>query len=405
MSALARSWRAVLLVLALGLSARAARAQSDTLDDRLVVLTYHKLTGQPLDFRAAAERSEAVLRASGFDRPDVLNAEAAKLQHDLAAADPSHEFVLRVNDNISEYDHDKGQFAVTLFKPGFYIPVDAFHQQYQLVFANAAQASAIAMPKDSARIFDAKLNANNRGVTDEIRFRVIGAGDPAGAVTGPRVIRGEILSVRMLDRAGNVVFAPKIGAAGAPRVAANGPSTGRSAATDVAGLHVGMRAKELEPTLVRLFGHVTREERSKSWFPGFKGALVVNDMKCIEMPGRGRAPEPGTVCVTAFLDGDDVVRSIRVERVFAYVDAETFRATLVRKYGPVTEAKETGTYSLGWGAPVEATLVYDQTGPHTAVAAYYEANDDMFSRGMNSLPRIRVVLQLVDAAWAASHPK
>ena len=61
--------------------------------------------------------------------------------------------------------------------------------------------------------------------------------------------------------------------------------------------------------------------------------------------------------------------------------------------------------SLGWGPVVDKALVYDQSGPHNAVAAYYEANDDFMTRGMNALPHIRVVLQLVDASWAAGQGK
>jgi len=385
-------------------------AQGGGLDDRAVALTWHKLSGEPLDFRAATERSDAVTHASNFDRPDVLKAEAARLEHDLAAMDPAREFVVRVSDNISKYDHDRGEFSVMLFKPGFFIEVPAFEQQYRLVFANAEQARAIKMAKDEARVFDAKLNASGRAVVDEIHFRVTGSGDPSGAVTGQHVIRAEITSAQMLDRAGAVVFAPKVlvsaesSANRANASAPTGPSV-PSALLDVAGLRVGIKAKDLEGTLRRLFGPATRQASSKSWFPGFRAALVVNDMKCIQMPGTARAPAPGTVCVTAFLDGDDIVRSIRIERVFPYVDAEVFRATLVRRYGPVAEAKESGTYALGWGPPIDRSLAYDQSGPHTAVAAYYEANDDFMTRGMNALPHIRVVLQLVDASWAASQGK
>lgn len=408
--------RCAAVALVLAASAHAGLAQGGGLDGRAVALTWHKVSREPLDFRAAAERSDAVTHASNFDRPDATKAEAARLEHDLAAMDASREFVVRVSDNISEYDHDRGEFSVMLFKPGFFVDVPAFAQQYRLVFANAEQARAIKMAKDEARVFDAKLNATGRAVVDEIHFRVTGTGDPSGAVTGQQVIRAEITSAQMLDRAGAVVFAPKmLVSAASPTTQPNPSSTSgtskspgpsaSSAALDVAGLRVGMKAKDLERTLRRLFGPTTREASSKSWFPGFRSALVVNDMKCVELPGRGRAPAPGTVCVTAFLDGDDIVRSIRVERVFPYVDAEVFRATLVRRYGPVTDAKESGTYALGWGPPIDKLLAYDQSGPHTAVAAYYEANDDFMTRGMNALPHIRVVLQLVDASWASQPGK
>lgn len=394
-----------ILAAALLLSATTLQAQGDTLDDRLVALTFHKLSGETLDLRAAAERSPAVQRASGFDRPDVLKAEVTRLESDLANADAKREFVVRVNDNISEYDHDRGEFSVMFFKPGIYLDIQALGQQYRLVFGNAETLRAIPMPnKEEARSFDAKLASSGRFVSDEIRFRVVGAGDPSGAVTGARVIRGEIVSARLLDRNGAVVYTPRVNTA-SPVVAAKSARADVVSA-DVAGLRVGVRAKDLEATMQRMFGPVTRQNRSNNWFAGYQAALVVNDMKCMDMPGRrGGSPQPGTVCVTAWVDGSDVVRSIRVERVFAYMDAETFRSTLVKKYGPVASAKEGGSYALGWGAPVDSSLVYDYSGPRTSVAAYYDASDDMFSRSMNALPRIRVILQLVDAPWATAQRK
>ncbi len=389
-----------IIVFALLLSAATVEAQSDSLDDRLVALTFHKLIGETIDLRAAGERSPLVQRASGFDRPDVIKAEVARLESDLARADARHEFVVRVNDNISEYDHDRGEFSIMLFKPGVYIDIQALGQQYRLVFGNADALRAIPFPnREEARAFDAKLTSAGRFVSNEIRFRVVGAGDPSGSVTGAHVVRAEILSARLLDRRGAVVFTPRVSA---PTAVAEAKSTSAEV-NDVAGLHVGVRAKDLEATMQRMYGVVTHQKRSTNWFAGYQSALVVNDMKCMDMPGqRGGPPKPGTVCVTAWLDGSDVVRSIRVERVFSYMDPETFRSTLVKKYGPVSSAKEAGRYALGWGTPVDSSLVYDRSGPRTSVAAYYDASDDMFSRSMNALPRIRVILQLVDAGWATS---
>ncbi len=379
-------------------------AQGDSLDGRLVALTYHKVSGTPLDFMAAAQQSPVVQRATNFDRPLALKTEAARLQAELGAVDTRREFVVRVNDNISEYNHERGEFPVMLFQPGFYVEVDALGQRYRMLFANGESARAIAMPTDDARRFDARLAAGGRSVTDEIHFRIVGSGDPAGAVTGQRVIRAEISSVRVLDRMGTVLFTPRVVAVAAPSAPSGAAAAGASL-DEVAGMRVGIKASDLDPTLTRLFGTTTKQVRGRSWFAGFASALVVNDLGCIDMPGARKKPKPGDVCVTAFLDASDVVRSIRVERVFPYLDAETFRATLVRRYGPVTDARESGTYALGWGAPVDATLTYDQSGPHTAVAAYYEQNDDFMTRGMNALPHIRVVLQLVDAKWAAAHAK
>jgi len=391
----------VRVALGLLLTAAAARAQDAQLDSALVALTYHKLTGDALDVNAVAAQSEAVRRVSEFDRRDATAAEAARIQARLAGATAAHEFFVRVDDEISQYDHDRGEFSVGLFQPGYYVPVQAFGQEYRLVFANAERARPIPMPKEQARAFDAKLQSLGRRVTNEIRFRIVGGGDPAGAVTGPRVVRAELLGVRLLDRAGQVVYTPTI----APVTAAAAAATPAfdAARADVAGFRVGVKAKELEGTLRRLFGPVTRGSAGSNAFPGYAATLVVNDMGCMSLPGRRRNPTPGAVCVTAFLDGDDVVRAIRVERLFPWVDAEVFRRALVQKYGPVAGAESGSGMSLGWGPAVDARLVYDRSGPHTALTAHWTEDDDFMSRGLNRAADVRVVLQLVDAEWATAH--
>lgn len=391
--------RAVIVLLAF---APAGWAQSpDGFDANLVALTYHKVTGEPLDLRAVAEASEAARRASNFDRADAVTAEAARLQTLLEAAVPAREFVISINDAVSEYDHDHGEFSIELFRPGYFVPIQALGQQYQIAFANAERARPIAMPRERARELDARLNAIGRRLTNEIRFRVVGKGDPAGAVTGARVIRAEIISARLLDRDGRVVFTPSV--TPAPAAAGAAASSFDAAAADVAGFHVGVKAKDLEATLERLFGPVTREPAGKNGYPGLVGSLNVNPMGCFTMPGRRQNPRPGAVCVTALFDRDAIVRSIRVERLFPSFDAELFRKALVQKYGAVASAQNVANLSLGRGPEVDPALLYDRSGPRNALTAHYASDDDFMGRGLNSLPRIRVVLQLVDAPWASKH--
>jgi hypothetical protein len=208
--------------MALVLLPGAVGAQTDGFDKEAVALLYHKISGEALDFQAAAGMSEAVRRASNFDRADVIKAEVERLKSQLATANLAQEFTIRVSDSISDYNHDRSEFSIVLFTPGHFVPVQAFGQEYQLAFANAEGAHAIPMPKEEAREFDARLNKTGRAVTDEIHFRVIGKGDPAGGVTGARVIRAEITSTQLVDRAGHVVFTPKVrpyqAAGGAGRV-------------------------------------------------------------------------------------------------------------------------------------------------------------------------------------------
>ena len=89
---------------ALALLGAAFTAQVEQPIDVQVAMAYHRLTGDTLDLAAFVERGEAVQRASSFDRPDVLAAEVAAWQGQLARTDPARELVLRVNDRITDYE-------------------------------------------------------------------------------------------------------------------------------------------------------------------------------------------------------------------------------------------------------------------------------------------------------------
>jgi len=274
-------------------------AQSDGFDQDAVVLTYHKITGEPLDLGVVAERSEVVRRASNFDRPDAVKAETARLQAQLNASDPSREFVITVSDSISQYDHDRGEFSISLFMPGYYVPVQSFGQQYQLVFANAEGVRAIPMPKEEARAFDGRLNQMGRQVNNEIHFRVIGKGDPAGGVVGARVVRAEVTSARLLDRTGNVVFTPNVTPFQNAK-AASGPAFDVTQA-DVAGFRVGVKAKDLEATLTRLFGPAQRSKPNRTdWFAS---KLAVNETGCMSMFGQDRSKHSWTSMTSSARSG------------------------------------------------------------------------------------------------------
>ncbi len=371
--------------------------QVPELDETLVALTYHKVTGDSLDYQRAAGFAESVRRASRFDQPDAVKAEVTRLQAAVAAADPAREFTVQVRDNVSQYDHDRGEFSITLYEPGHYLPLQVFGEEYRLVFANAEAAHAIPMPKEQARDFDARLNQMGRSVTNEIRFRVVGAGDPAGGVSG-RVVRAEIVSARLLDRDGQVLFSPTFQPA--RTVTAEAAPAFDPAATDVAGLRVGVKGKDLEATLGRLFGKVSRGGASSASARGLVASLEVNGMGCMKIGGRRTKVGPGSVCVVAYLDQDDVVRMVRVERLFPAFDGNVYRSALVRKYGPVARTNGGGYgWSLGWG-PAIAGAYFNGINALTASIA---PEEDAMDLGGNRIADLKLTLQLVDAGWVATH--
>jgi hypothetical protein len=385
------------IALTLGTVASHAEAQGPPLDTTGIALTYHKASGDPLDMQLALQYDPVVRAASNFDHDAVVKTETARLQSALNASDTTHEFVIRVNDNISEYDHARGEFSIVLFEPGYSVPFDAFGQRYQIVFANAGALRAIPMPEDAARKFDASLNSFGRRVVDEIHFKVVGAGDPAGAVTGQRIVRAIITAARIMDPNGKVVATPNAASAAAKQqVAAFDIAT-----ADVAGLKVGTKSEDLIATLKRLYGDVTTEPIQKPKFPGLAGTLTVNDMGCFAMPGS-REPARGSVCVTAEVDQNNIVRTIQVARVFPWMEEDVFREALVQRYGPVAGAHDSSIgFVLGWGPTVPAALVYDDSGPQVALTAEYMTNSSYMGR-YSGHPPIRVVMKLVDAGWAAA---
>ena len=372
-------------------------AQSDDgFDPEAAALTYHKVSRDQFDTRAVASRSQAAMRATNFDRPDAIAAEQKRLDAQVESMDPSREFTITIDDRITEYDRTSSQFAIELFTPGYYIPFEAFGQQYRIVFANAASARAIPMPIDQAREFDTRLNAFGRQIKNEVHFRVIGKGDPSGAINGNLVVRAEITSARVLDRAGQVVLTPHVTATGA------GPAFAGfdSSKADVAGLRIGVRKSDMEATLTRLFGKVTPGYMSgEGSFKGFAGVMEVNSMGCLSSFGQKKKPKPGDVCVTAYYDSGEVVRMVRIQRLFPpNFDSDVFRKALVQKYGPPTG----GRSQTSWGAGVPGAILNDPNGVVDALTATATSDRDFSDLGGNRLQNVIVSLQLIDATWAAT---
>jgi hypothetical protein len=171
---------------------------------------------------------------------------------------------------------------------------------------------------------------------------------------------------------------------------------------DVAGLRVGMKAKVMEGALQRLFGPVERQ--SAGAMPRVAARLVVNEMGCMDIPGRRRNARPGDVCVTAFLDEDDIVRAVRIERIFPPVDVAPFRRALLQKYGPAADDRFGFGVMLSWGAIPEGDFIKAFASLPFALTARFEEIDSFSGLGLNRIPDVHVTLQLADAAWASALP-
>jgi hypothetical protein len=384
-------------------------AQEAGFDEQGIAFTWHKVSGEPLDLRQLAETSEIVQRSSGFDRPDAIANELARLQGVFDGVDAATEFTITTREYIEEYDHVRGEFPVQGLQPGRYLSF--FHperasppREYRLVFSGAGGARTIPMAdKEQARAFDIRLRQLNRSLQHRMRFRVVGKGDPEGVVTGQRVVRAQLLSSTLLGPDGGVVHATDltVPAEAAAAVVAFDP-----ARADAAGLRVGVKADELARTLARLYAEPVRHDFKAPDGNGLAGQLTAETGRCHALAGSHdrRRFAPGVACVQAWYDGDGIVRQLRVQRVFPYHRSpDHFRQALLRKYGPAAQGGGAGSggAAYAWGEPVpfqrapgEAPL---QRHPLTA----HWSQQSGWSVGGGTVP-VLMSLELLDAAWFAA---
>lgn len=406
MSAGGKAVRRMLLVVLASLGVHAVLAQEAGFDEQRIAYTWHKLTGEPLDLRELAENSAIVRRSSGFDRPDAIAAELARLQGVYDAADPATEFTITTREHIEEYDHTRGEFPVQGLQPGRYLSFihpDRLSptREYRLVFSGAGPARAIPMPdKEQARAFDTRLRQLNRRLEHRMRFRVVGKGDPEGVVTGQRVVRAQLLSSTLLGPDGGVVHATDLSL---PAEAPAASVVFDPASADAAGLRVGVSADELAKTLARLYAEPVRRDFKAPDGNGLAGRLSAETGRCHALAGSHdrRRFAPGVACVQAWYDGEGIVRHLRVQRVFPYHRSpDDFRKALLRKYGPAAQGGGAGGGGAryAWGEPVafqraagEAPL---QRHPLTAHWSQHSG----WSVGGGSVP-VLMSVELLDAAW------
>lgn len=407
-----RRWQLALVVVLSFVGTMTSSAQDAGFDDQRIAFTWHRLTGEPLDLRELAENSEIAQRSTGFDKPEAIEKELARLQSLFDAADAATEFTITTSEYIEEYDHQRGEFPVQGFQPGRYLsfqypergyPVRA----YQLVFTGAGAARAIPMQdKDQARSFDTLLRQHHRRVQNRIRFRVVGKGDPEGVVTGQRVVRAQVVASTLLDGDGNVIHAPDLAApvADAPPVVSFDP-----ARADAAGLRVGIKADDLAKTLARLYGEPVRHDFKVADGNGLAGQLGAETGRCHAIAGSHdrRRYGPGVTCVQAWYDGDGIVRHLRVQRIFPYQrSSDDFRQVLLRKHGPTAQGGggARGNASWGWGEPVTFRRGQGEASVQRHPLTAYWSQESGWSVGGGTVP-VLLTLELLDAAWFADKPR
>lgn len=386
-----------LLAASLLLIGPAAQAADEELDPEVLALTWHKISGAPFDFDRAVNASPKVAGPQTFDTADIKKAELARLHAIHDAGSTSIEFTTVVNDGIGQYDHDKGEFPIQLFQPGIFLQYPYHHADYRLVFANVDDVRAISMPKkEEARAFDQKLRTL-RPMNTVVRFRLIGSGDPQGAVGGDRVMRGEILSMKVVDRADQVVYAPDV-----KPYSVEPPKKFVAAEVDIAGMRVGVGADEFKAALERLYSADVERVDAKGkggMDTRYAGYLEIDLLTCMGGGYRRRDPAAGDVCVRAYFDDDDVIRTIIMLRVFPWMEIEPIRAAAIARYGTVSQSS--GAAYIGWGPTVDPKLLSYKFQEGYAITMNINSPSDLMG-GNYSRPLVIVALQLIDPEWAAN---
>ena len=225
----------------------------------------------------AAATNAAANAATAFDRPAVIEREIARYQAAFQTLDLAKIYDVRLNVEIRQYDADRGGYTLPLSEDSFIrITNPATFKEYGLQFRNPGDVSIVPIADPTAaRAFAAKSRLNMEGLlagygTLQIAFRLVEA-PPALDTNEPPMVRADIISARLLNNSGAVIY--DFGLTPAARSAASWSSTevpGQPVlkAADVQGMRLGMTGAEAEAIAAK--GWTTKrgsqQTGQKLWF-------------------------------------------------------------------------------------------------------------------------------------------
>ncbi len=332
-------------------------AVAKPIDDWTAVYLYHKLSGEPLDVEAIAQGVDRVRRANNFDRPELLKKETNRIQAEYDAADPEATYLIRVGTNAT-YEHDKERFAIGVFEPGVFIDFQPYRRsriRYRVSFANREAVQYIRMPKQEARALDQVFRQG--GTVATIEVRIIGTGDPTGAVDSENTLRAEIVALQYLNnQTGAVVHDP---GPVAPYDRSQDPPVVAYETFDILKLRPGIALDAMKKNLEQQFGKTVPVSPTKKDDPRLMRGVGYEPMGCYSF-GKKKT-KAGNVCISAYPDKGGVIRKIVVEQIIEGNDWEGIRLALLNKYGAVAEsANKANTQYYGWGPRITKSVTMDE---------------------------------------------
>jgi len=375
------------------------------IDDFKAFFLYHKLSGEPIDYDAIGPMLDKVARAGQFDKANVMAEEINRLKAGYAAADPEATYALRVGTSL-KYDLENERFGIEIFEPGrhmLYQPMNGLLSrrflmqaggQYvrKLVFANGESARYIPIPRDEAAQIGHVAQHGSTSASADIEFRLVGTGDPTGAVEGSHILQAEIVSLRFPDLDWDIPVKPYDPAALPVK-----PVSG----FDIVGLKTGIPLTTLQRTIEKEFGPVGAIRPSRGEDPRLISGVGHNTDGCYTFGNK--VAQVGNVCIQAYADEKGVVRKIVVEQILEGAEWDPIREALLSKYGAMSAAVSRGNNRYyAWGPEIPASLATDErVGPSSVLTARLSAVQSAMDR-MAASTRVSTNLRirLIDAAWA-----
>ena len=382
----------------------AAGKDAERIDDFKVFYLYHKLSGEPIDYDAIGPLLDKVARAGQFDKANVMAEEIAQLKAGYAAADPEATYALRVGTNL-KYDLENERFVVDMFEPGrhlLYQPMNRLlssrnamqARQYdrKLIFVNGESAVYIPVPRAEAAGIGHVAQHGSTSTSADIEFRLVGTGDPTGAVEGRHILRAEIVSLRFRDLDWDIPVKPYDAAALPVKPLKD---------FDIMDLKTGIPLATLQRTIEKEFGPIGAIRPGNKEDPRLVSGIGHNPDGCFSFGNQ--VAEVGNVCIRAFADERGTVRKIIVEQILEGTGWDPVRQALLQKYGAMAESvsKSNNRY-FAWGPEVAASVTMDeQLAPQRALTASLSAIQSAMDR-MAASTRVSTNLRirLIDADWA-----
>ena len=333
----------------------------------------------------------------------MLKKEKQRIQNEYEQTDGSVVFGMNLNTSMT-YQHDQKRFAMSVFEPGIFIPYGpgpTRGTQYKLNFANGEGLRYIPMELAQAKALTQKFKFHNtsNNVLAMMKFKIIGAGDPTGAVNSQYTLRGEILSVKYVTSRGELIHDP---GTVKPYDIKQDPPVISPDKFNIMQLRTGVKVEELQKTIEEEFGKIASVSPTKRDDKRLMRGVGYAPNDCYTF-GRKKA-KVGNVCIRAFPDKTGIIRKIVVEQIVEGNEYDGIRQALLKKYGAMAESvNKANTQYYGWGPNITKSVTMDdQLAPARALSASLRGIQSSLDR-MSASTRVSINLRirLIDSTWAA----